>query len=168
MTISPGSATHSLTRWLGDDPGARDRGTERSMRRSHGPAHWYNNEHRYRGIKYVTLAQRHARQDRPLLTARHELYQHVRQSNPLRWSRQTRDWTPIAAFALNPELDATSQTASRQSQLSGSVRTPAFPSRSDTAPAMARNEGDGRRGATRSHAHPSVRASMASTGPSLK
>jgi len=114
--------------------------------------HWYNNEHRHSGIKYVTPAQRHARQDRPLLTARHELYQHARRSNPRRWSRQTRDWTPIAAVALNPERDATIQTASRKSQLSGSVRTPAFPSRPDTAPTMARNEGDGRRGATRSHA----------------
>jgi transposase InsO family protein len=114
--------------------------------------HWYNNEHRHSGIKYVTPAQRHAGQDRPLLTARHELYQHARRSNPRRWSRQTRDWTPIAAVALNPERDANTRTASRQSQLSGSVRTPAFPSRPDNSTAMARNAGEERSGATRSHA----------------
>jgi len=114
--------------------------------------HWYNNEHRHSGIKYVTAAQRHAGQDRPLLTARHELYQHARRSNPRRWSRQTRDWTPIAAVALNPERDANTRTASGQSQLSGSVRTPAFPSRPDNSTAMARNAGEERSGATWSHA----------------
>ena len=115
-------------------------------------AHWYNDEHRHSGIKYVTPAQRHAGQDNPLLAARHELYQKARRSNPRRWSRQTRDWTPIAAVTLNPERDAVIRTASRSNELSGSVRTSAFPHQPDTTSAMARNAGDGRRGATRNHA----------------
>jgi transposase InsO family protein len=65
--------------------------------------HWYNDVHRHSGIGYVTPAQRHTGQDRILLAARHELYQRARQSNPLRWSGQTRDWTPVAAVTLNPE-----------------------------------------------------------------
>jgi hypothetical protein len=114
--------------------------------------HWYNNEHRHSGIKYVAPAQRHAGQDRSLLTARHELYQQARRSNPRRWTRQTRDWTPIAAVTLNPERDAVIQAASKPKPLSSSVRAPAFPSRPDNAPARARNAGDGRSTATRSHA----------------
>jgi transposase InsO family protein len=119
--------------------------------------HWYNNEHRHSGIKYVTPAQRHAGQDHPLLTARHELYQQARRSNPRRWSRQTRDWAPVAAVTLNPERDAVIQAASKPNQLSGSVRTPAFPSRPDYASPMERSGGDGRSGATRSHAQRHLR-----------
>jgi hypothetical protein len=75
--------------------------------------HWYNEAHRHSGIKYVTPARRHARQDRSLLTARHELYQHARRTNPRRWSRQTRNWTPAGAVTLNPERDTVVQAASK-------------------------------------------------------
>ena len=68
--------------------------------------HWYNDEHRHSGIRYVTPSQRHAGRDRGLLAGRHELYQRARQSNPRRWSGQTRDWTPVAAVTLNPERDS--------------------------------------------------------------
>jgi transposase InsO family protein len=119
--------------------------------------HWYNNEHRHSGIRYVTPAQRHVGQDRPLLTARHDLYQQARRSNPRRWSGRTRDWTPIAAVTLNPERNNVIRTAATRNPLSGSVETPAFPSRPDTASAMARNAGDGRRAATRSHAQRHLR-----------
>jgi transposase InsO family protein len=98
---------------------------------------WYNNEHRHSGIKYVTPAQRHAAQDRALLTARHELYQRARRANPRRWSRQTRDWTPVATVTLNPERDIVTQTASPQTRLSGSAKAPAVPSRPDNPSPMA-------------------------------
>jgi hypothetical protein len=113
---------------------------------------WYNYQHRHSGIGYVTPAQRHAGQDRALLAARHALYQQARQRNPARWSRQTRNWTPIAAVTLNPERDAVIRAALSQSQLSSSIEEPAFPSRPGKAQATARNEGEGRSGATRSHA----------------
>jgi hypothetical protein len=119
--------------------------------------HWYNNDHRHSGIKYVTPAQRHANQDRPLLTARHELYLRARQSNPRRWSGQTRDWTPVAAVTLNPERDTVIQAAASPILLSGSAKAPAFPSRPDNAPAMARNEGEERSTAARSHAQRPLR-----------
>jgi putative transposase len=118
---------------------------------------WYNNEHRHSGIKYVTPAQRHAGQDRPLLTARHELYQRARHSNPRRWSRQTRDWTPVAAVLLNPERDTVIQTGSPRTTLSGSAKAPAFPSRPDHALATARNVGEARSAATQSHAQRPLR-----------
>jgi putative transposase len=117
-----------------------------------GFVHWYNDEHRHSGIKYVTPAQRHAGHDRPLLMARHELYLQARRSNPRRWSRQTRNWTPVAAVTLNPERDIRIQTASPRNQLFGSAEAPAFPSRPDNASAMARNAGEERSTAARSHA----------------
>ena len=117
----------------------------------------YNNEHRHSGIKYVTPAQCHAGQDHPLLTARHELYQRARHSNPRRWSRQTRDWTPVAAVMLNPERDTTTQTGSPRTRLSGSAKAPAFPSRPDHALATARNVGEARSATTRSRAQRPLR-----------
>jgi putative transposase len=119
--------------------------------------HWYNDIHRHSGIKYVTPAQRHAGDDRPVLTARHELYQCARQANPRRWSGQTRDWTPVAAVTLNPERNSVLRTASPRNQLSGSAKAPAFPSRPVNASAMERNAGEERSTAARSHARRPLR-----------
>ncbi|GAC1527177.1 MAG: hypothetical protein NVS2B4_04390 [Ramlibacter sp.] len=68
--------------------------------------HWYNLEHRHSAIGYVTPAQRHAGEDRHVLAARHAVYVDARQRNPARWSRHTRDWSPIGAVTLNPERDS--------------------------------------------------------------
>lgn len=67
--------------------------------------HWYNHEHRHSGIRYVSPAQRHAGQDRSILEARHALYIRARERNPRRWSRTTRNWSPIDVLTLNPERD---------------------------------------------------------------
>jgi putative transposase len=132
--------------------------------------HWYNHEHCHSGIRYVTPAQRHSGQDRGLLSARHALYQAARERNPRRWSGPTRNWTPAGVVTLNPERDSIVRTATSQIQLSSSIGEPAFPSRPADAQATERNGGDGRSGATRSHAQRALsRASMArmaSTGPS--
>ena len=114
--------------------------------------HWYNEEHRHSAIRYVTPAQRHAGQDRALLAARHEIYQRARRNAQGRWSRSTRNWTPVDAVTLNPERDAVVQAAITRTRLFGSTGEPAFPSRPDSAHAMARNEGEERSGATRNHA----------------
>jgi putative transposase len=113
---------------------------------------WYNHEHRHSGIRYVTPAQRHAGQDSAMLAARHALNQQARQRNPRRWSRQTRDWTPVGVVALDPERDAVVRATTAQIQLSGSIGEPAFPSRRGSGQATARNEGDERSAAMRSHA----------------
>jgi putative transposase len=113
---------------------------------------WYNYKHRHSGIRYITPAQRHAGQDGPVLAARHAVYQDARQRNPQRWSGSTRNWKPVGAVTLNPERDAVVRAATSQIQLSSSIGEPAFPSRPGSAKAAARNEGDGRSRATRSHA----------------
>jgi transposase InsO family protein len=120
--------------------------------------HWYNNQHRHGGIRYVTPAQRHDGQDKALLAARHELYQEARQRNPARWTGQTREWTPVTAVTLNPERDSVVQASLSPSRLSSSIGEPAFPSRPGKPQATERNEGawaakrTKRSAATRSHA----------------
>ena len=66
---------------------------------------WYNIEHRHSGIRYVSPAQRHAGQDHAILAARHAVYQQAREAHPARWSRATRNWSPVGAVTLNPERD---------------------------------------------------------------
>jgi hypothetical protein len=68
--------------------------------------HWYNVDHRHSGIRYVSPAQRHAGADHAILAARHAVYLEARAKNPARWSRHTRNWTPIGAVTLNPEKDS--------------------------------------------------------------
>ena len=74
--------------------------------------HWYNIEHRHSGIRYVSPAQRHSGDDHQILAARHVVYLQAREANPRRWTRHTRNWTPIAAVTLNPERDAVVNAAS--------------------------------------------------------
>lgn len=70
-----------------------------------GFVHWYNVEHRHSGIRYVSPAQRHAGQDVVILAARAAVYAQARERHPARWSRDTRDWSPITVVTLNPERD---------------------------------------------------------------
>ncbi len=77
-----------------------------------GFVRWYNHDHRHSGIRYVSPAQRHAGEDHAILAARHALYIKAREQNPARWSRGTRDWSPIGAVTLNPERDCIIKTHS--------------------------------------------------------
>lgn len=67
---------------------------------------WYNHEHRHSGIRFVSPAQRHAGEDQQILARRHALYAQARQAHPRRWTRHTRNWTPVAAVTLNPERES--------------------------------------------------------------
>jgi putative transposase len=63
---------------------------------------WYNGEHLHSAIRYVTPHDRHARGDVRILAARHRVYRAAYARTPRRWTRQTRNWTPIGPVALNP------------------------------------------------------------------
>lgn len=67
---------------------------------------WYNVDHRHSGIRYVSPDQRHTGADLEILAARHALYLDARQHHPARWSRHTRNWSPIHAVTLNPERNS--------------------------------------------------------------
>ena len=62
---------------------------------------WYNEEHRHRAIKFVTPGQRHRGEDVAIPAQRHILYETAGKACPERWSRHTRNWTPLGAVALN-------------------------------------------------------------------
>jgi putative transposase len=63
---------------------------------------WYNTEHLHSAIRYVTPDERHAQIDAGILAKRHGLYRAACARTPRRWTRHTRNWTPIGAVALNP------------------------------------------------------------------
>jgi len=64
---------------------------------------WYNDDHQHSGIRFVTPSQRHGGHDAAILTQRAEVYRVARRRHPNRWSRRTRNWTPITTVRLNPE-----------------------------------------------------------------
>jgi transposase InsO family protein len=66
---------------------------------------WYNGEHRHSAIRYVTPNERHLGTERVVLDQRDELYERARCANPERWSRGTRNWSPVGTVVLNPQPD---------------------------------------------------------------
>ncbi len=81
---------------------------------------WYNGEHRHSAIRFVTPAARHAGDDVAILARRHALYTRARRRRPDRWSRQTRNWSPMQDVVLNPPSTnlALNTAHDRQRQLS--------------------------------------------------
>jgi len=66
---------------------------------------WYNGEHRHSAIRYVTPDERHLGRECVVLAARCKLYEKARSSTPERWTRGTRDWSPVGLVVLNPQPD---------------------------------------------------------------
>jgi hypothetical protein len=52
--------------------------------------------------RYVTPDERHSGREGEILARRHQLYQRVRDLNPERWTRSTRNWRPVGSVVLNP------------------------------------------------------------------
>ncbi|MCE9674122.1 integrase core domain-containing protein, partial [Myxococcus stipitatus] len=63
---------------------------------------WYNTEHRHSAIRFVTPDDRHFGREHALLARRREVYQRARDRHPERWSRDTRNWTPMGPVRLGP------------------------------------------------------------------
>jgi putative transposase len=76
---------------------------------------WYNNEHCHSEIGYVTPSSKHRGDDLAILQQRVLVYETARAKNPLRWSKQIRNWSPVTQTLLNPtkEMRAAKQTATR-------------------------------------------------------
>jgi putative transposase len=60
-------------------------------------------EHRHRGIRFVTPDERHSGQDVAVLAKRQAVYEEARRRRPERWTRSTRNGTPVGAVCLNPQ-----------------------------------------------------------------
>ncbi len=63
---------------------------------------WYNNIHFHSGINFVTPSSKHNYEDILILEKRKEVYELARQLNPNRWSKNTRNCSPVVAVELNP------------------------------------------------------------------
>lgn len=72
---------------------------------------WYNGEHRHSGIRFVTPDERHYAREEGVLAARRTVYQRARQNNPERWTRASRNWTPVGEVVLNPEKRSITEAA---------------------------------------------------------
>ncbi len=64
---------------------------------------WYNAQHRHSAIRYVTPDERHSGREATILAQRQALYARARHANPERWTRATRNWTPVGQVILNPQ-----------------------------------------------------------------
>jgi len=65
--------------------------------------HWYNDDHQHSAIRFVTPSQRHVGHDVAILAHRVAVYRDARRRHPQRWTRSTRNWTPVSTVRLNPE-----------------------------------------------------------------
>ena len=74
-------------------------------------ATWYNAEHRHSAIRFVTPEERHAGLQDIILNNRQKVYNNARRRNPRRWSRETRNWSPIKVVHLNPVKPQSSEEA---------------------------------------------------------
>jgi hypothetical protein len=54
-------------------------------------------------IRFVTPSQRHDGRETAILAHRHRVYLEARARRPGRWTRHTRNWSPVATVRLNPE-----------------------------------------------------------------
>jgi len=66
---------------------------------------WYNTEHLHSAIRFVTPSCRHQGLDQAILQKRSAVYENAKRQNPLRWSGQTRNWSPITEVYLNPKKE---------------------------------------------------------------
>jgi len=66
---------------------------------------WYNTEHLHSAIRFVTPRSRHLGMDKAILDKRSAVYENAKRVNPLRWSRHTRNWSPIIEVHLNPKKE---------------------------------------------------------------
>ena len=63
---------------------------------------WYNNEHQHSEISFVTPVSKHRGEDLAILDRRSQLYEQARAKNPLRWSKDVRNWNQVTEVLLNP------------------------------------------------------------------
>lgn len=68
-----------------------------------GFVRWYNGEHRHSAIRFVTPEDRHHGREQGILVRRQCVYEQARRRHPERWSRTTRNWTPVGAVYLNAQ-----------------------------------------------------------------
>ena len=64
---------------------------------------WYNHVHHDSAIRFVTPDDRHTGREHAILANGQQVYSRAKARQPERWTKQTRNWSPIPALRLNPE-----------------------------------------------------------------
>lgn len=101
---------------------------------------WYNTEHLHSAIRFVTPRSRHLGLDKAMLDKRHAVYEQAKRKHPLRWSGQTRNWSPITEVHLNPKKETMkTQVEIPIHQDRGRTASKPRPQCSQTSGAMKRN-----------------------------
>lgn len=72
---------------------------------------WYNTQHLHSDIRFVTPAARHEGRDDAILARRKHVYERARARRPERWTRSTRNWSPIEKVVLNPQTTTARENA---------------------------------------------------------
>jgi putative transposase len=79
-------------------------------------SNWYNTEHLHSEIRFVTPHSRHYGTENQILNERDILYKISRNNNPLRWSKNTRNWSPVLEVILNPGKEEKQQNLAINNQ----------------------------------------------------
>ncbi len=80
----------------------------------HGFVYWYNEERCHSAIRFVTPGQRHRGENHAILNYRNAVYEQARREHPQRWSRETRNWSPVGKVWLNPQKSEDNHTKIRE------------------------------------------------------
>ncbi|CAH1531732.1 hypothetical protein THF5H11_140044 [Vibrio jasicida] len=65
---------------------------------------WYNNEHKHRGLNYVTPSERHAGKDSEILQKRAAVLEVRRKQNPERWSGEIRNFPLVSMLKKHTNI----------------------------------------------------------------
>ena len=62
-----------------------------------------NTEHLHSSLRFVTPDDRHFGREDNILLNRHHVYEKARRKNPIRWTKNLRNWEPVGDVCLNPK-----------------------------------------------------------------
>ncbi|ABV88236.1 integrase, catalytic region [Shewanella pealeana ATCC 700345] len=71
---------------------------------------WYNTKHKHSKLNFVSPSERHAMQDKAILSKRKEVLEEARSRNPKRWPNGIRNCDVIGEVVLNPEKESETET----------------------------------------------------------
>ena len=66
---------------------------------------WYNYEHKHSKLNFVSPGERHAMQDKDILSKRKTVLEAAQGKNPMRWPNGIRNCDPVGPVMLNPDKE---------------------------------------------------------------
>jgi putative transposase len=71
---------------------------------------WYNTKHKHSKLNFVSPSERHAMQDRTILSKRKIVLEDARSRNPKRWPNGIRSCDAVGEVTLNPDKQSETET----------------------------------------------------------